>query len=155
MPPYLQKRWIASTHALQTHAVAERDFESDASRRKRIVPDGASGDRGKIRISHVRKSNPDSCARWGKYCGKRLGRREDQSILSRSQRHSFGVEALTMDLRRGGACYARSLSQTTPCLQSANRRICDLSRNQTGVDYTVYEGEDPVPEKHTLIASQC
>jgi molecular chaperone DnaK len=83
--------------------------------------------------------------------GAGIAGEKTKSILVDITAHSFGVEALAMTYEGERLLYSPIIHRNTPLPVSKSEIFSTYHENQTEVDVTVYEGEDPVPANNTLI----
>ena len=151
--PYLQKTLDCIHHALQD----ARLLPSDIS--KVMLVGGATRTplvhqliQEKLRIVPRWEINPDLIVALGaSIAAASIAGEKTKSILVDITSHSFGVEAVTMTLDGEHLLYAPIIHRNTPLPVSKSEIFSTFYDNQTEVDVTVYEGEDPVPKNNTLI----
>jgi molecular chaperone DnaK len=151
--PYLQKTLDCIHHALQD----ARMLPSEIS--KVMLVGGATRTpmvhqliEEKLRITPRWEINPDLIVALGaSIAATGMAGEKTKSILVDITAHSFGVEALTMTYEGERLVYTPIIHRNTPLPVSKSEIFATFRDNQTGVDITVYEGEDPVPENNTLI----
>jgi molecular chaperone DnaK len=151
--PYLQKTLDCIHHALQD----ARFLPGDIS--KVMLVGGATRTplvhqliHEKLRIIPRWEINPDLIVALGaSVAGAGMSGEKTKSILVDITAHSFGVEAVTMTLEGEQLVYTPIIHRNTPLPVSKSEIFSTYYKNQTEVDITVYEGEDPVPQKNTLI----
>ena len=151
--PYLQKTLDCIHHALQD----ARFLPGDIS--KVMLVGGATRTplvhqliHEKLRIIPRWEINPDLIVALGaSVAGAGMSGEKTKSILVDITAHSFGVEALTMTDEGERLVYAPIIHRNTPLPVSKSEIYSTYYKNKTEVDITVYEGEDPVPQKNTLI----
>ncbi len=106
----------------------------------------------KLRIVPRWEINPDLIVALGaSIAAAGMAGEKTKSILVDITAHSFGVEAVTMTLEGEQLVYAPIIHRNTPLPVSKSEIFSTVHDNQTEVDVTVYEGEDPVPQNNTLI----
>jgi molecular chaperone DnaK len=106
----------------------------------------------KLRIVPRWEINPDLIVAFGaSIAAAGMAGEKTKSILVDITAHSFGVEALTMTDEGERLVYAPIIHRNTPLPVSKSEIFSTYVDNQTEVEITVYEGEDPVPENNTLI----
>jgi molecular chaperone DnaK len=106
----------------------------------------------KLRIVPRWEINPDLIVALGaSIAAASIAGEKTKSILVDITSHSFGVEAVTMTLDGEHLVYAPIIHRNTPLPVSKSEIFSTFYDNQTEVDVTVYEGEDPVPKNNTLI----
>src|ERR1700722_1305491 len=151
--PYLQKTLDCIHHSLQD----ARMLPSDIS--KVMLVGGATRTpivhqliEEKLRITPRWEINPDLIVALGaSIAASGMAGEKTKSILVDITAHSFGVEALTMTLEGERMVYMPIVHRNTPLPVSKSEIFSTSYHNQTGVEGTVYEGEDPVPENNVLI----
>ena len=151
--PYLQKTLDCIHHSLQD----ARMLPSDIS--KVMLVGGATRTpivhqliEEKLRITPRWEINPDLIVALGaSIAASGMAGEKTKSILVDITAHSFGVEALTMSLEGEHMIYMPIIHRNTPLPVSKSEIFSTSYHNQTGVEVTVYEGEDPVPENNVLI----
>jgi molecular chaperone DnaK len=106
----------------------------------------------RLRIVPRWEINPDLIVAFGaSIAAAGMAGEKTKSILVDITAHSFGVEALTMTDEGERLVYAPIIHRNTPLPVSKSEIFSTYVDNQTEVEITVYEGEDPVPENNTLI----
>jgi molecular chaperone DnaK len=151
--PYLQKTLDCIHHSLQD----ARMLPSDIS--KVMLVGGATRTpivhqliEEKLRITPRWEINPDLIVALGaSIAASGMAGEKTKSILVDITAHSFGVEALTMSLEGEHMIYMPIIHRNTPLPVCKSEIFSTSYHNQTGVEVTVYEGEDPVPENNVLI----
>jgi molecular chaperone DnaK len=151
--PYLQKTLDCIHHGLQD----ARFLPSDIS--KIMLVGGATRTplvhqliQEKLRIVPRWEINPDLIVALGaSIAAASMAGEKTKSILVDITAHSFGVEAVTMTLEGEQLVYTPIIHRNTPLPVSKSEIFSTYDDNQTEVDITVYEGEDPLPKNNTLI----
>jgi molecular chaperone DnaK len=106
----------------------------------------------KLRIVPRWEINPDLIVALGaSIAAASMAGEKTKSILVDITAHSFGVEAVTMTLEGEQLVYTPIIHRNTPLPVSKSEIFSTYDDNQTEVDITVYEGEDPLPKNNTLI----
>ena len=151
--PYLQKTLDCIHHALQDahllpSEIAKVMLVGGATRTplvQRIIEE-------KLRLAPRWEINPDLIVALGaSIAGAGIAGEKTKSILVDITAHSFGVEALAMTYEGERLLYSPIIHRNTPLPVSKSEIFATYHDNQTEVDVTVYEGEDPVPANNTLI----
>ncbi len=151
--PYLQKTLDCIHHGLQDARLLPGDIS------KVMLVGGATRTplvhqliQEKLRIIPRWEINPDLIVALGaSIAAAGMAGEKTKSILVDITAHSFGVEAVTMTLEGEQLVYTPIVHRNTPLPVSKSEIFSTYHDNQTEVDVTVYEGEDPVPKKNTLI----
>jgi molecular chaperone DnaK len=151
--PYLQKTLDCIHHALQDARLLPADIS------KVMLVGGATRTplvhrliEEKLRIVPRWEINPDLIVALGaSIAAAGMAGEKTKSILVDITAHSFGVEAVTMTLDGEQLVYAPIIHRNTALPVSKSEIFSTVYDNQTEVDVTVYEGEDPVPQNNTLI----
>ena len=151
--PYLQKTLDCIHHALQdAHLlpgeIAKVMLVGGATRTplvQQIIEE-------KLRLAPRWEINPDLIVALGaSIAAAGIAGEKTKSILVDITAHSFGVEALAMTYEGERLLYSPIIHRNTPLPVSKSEIFSTYHDNQTEVDVTVYEGEDPVPANNTLI----
>ena len=151
--PYLQKTLDCIHHALQdAHLlpgeIAKVMLVGGATR----TPSVQQIIEEKLRLAPRWEINPDLIVALGaSIAGAGIAGEKTKSILVDITAHSFGVEALAMTYEGERLLYSPIIHRNTPLPVSKSEIFSTYHDNQTEVDVTVYEGEDPVPANNTLI----
>jgi molecular chaperone DnaK len=151
--PYLQKTLDCIHHGLQDAHLLPGDIS------KVMLVGGATRTplvhqliEEKLGIVPRWEINPDLIVALGaSIAAAGMAGEKTKSILVDITAHSFGVEALTMTLEGERLVYTPIIHRNTPLPVSKSEIFSTYYDNQTEVDITVYEGEDPAPENNTLI----
>ena len=106
----------------------------------------------KLRITPRWEINPDLIVALGaSIAAAGMAGEQTKSILVDITAHSFGVEAIVTTLEGERIVYTPIIHRNTPLPVSKSEIYSTCHDNQTEVNVTVYEGEDPVPENNTFI----
>jgi molecular chaperone DnaK len=151
--PYLQKTLDCIHHALQDARLLPGDIA------KVMLVGGATRTplvhqliEEKLEIVPRWEINPDLIVALGaSVAAAGIAGEETKSILVDITAHSFGVEAITMTYEGERMVYSPIIHRNTPLPVSRSEIFSTYQDGQTEVDVTVYEGEDPVPERNTFI----
>src|ERR1700722_3537322 len=151
--PYLHKTLDCIHHGLQDARLLPGDIS------KVMLVGGATRTpmvhqliEERLRIVPRWEINPDLIVAFGaSIAAAGMAGEKTKSILVDITAHSFGVEALTMTDEGERLVYAPIIHRNTPLPVSKSEIFSTYVDNQTEVEITVYEGEDPVPENNTLI----
>ena len=151
--PYLQKTLDCIHQALQDAHLLPSDIS------KIMLVGGATRTplvhqliQDKLRIVPRWEINPDLIVALGaSIAAASMAGEKTKSILVDITAHSFGVEALTMTFEGEQLVYTPIIHRNTPLPVSKSEIFSTYNDNQTEVDITVYEGEDPLPQNNTLI----
>jgi molecular chaperone DnaK len=151
--PYLQKTLDCIHHGLQDAHLLPSDIS------KIMLVGGATRTplvhqliQEKLRIVPRWEINPDLIVALGaSIAAASMAGEKTKSILVDITAHSFGVEALTMTFEGEQLVYTPIIHRNTPLPVSKSEIFSTYNDNQTEVDITVYEGEDPLPQNNTLI----
>jgi molecular chaperone DnaK len=151
--PYLQKTLDCIHHGLQDAHFLPSDIS------KIMLVGGATRTplvhqliQEKLRIVPRWEINPDLIVALGaSIAAAGMAGAKTKSILVDITAHSFGVEAVNMTFEGEQLVYTPIIHRNTPLPVSKSEIFSTLHDNQTEVDVTVYEGEDPLPKNNTLI----
>ena len=151
--PYLQKTLDCIHHGLQDARLLPGDIS------KVMLVGGATRTplvhqliEEKLRITPRWEINPDLIVALGaSIAAAGMAGEKTKSILVDITTHSFGVEALAMTEEGERILYAPIIHRNTPLPVGKSEIFSTYRDNQTEVDITVYEGEDPLPENNTFI----
>ena len=151
--PYLQKTLDCIHHSLQDARLLPGDIA------KVMLVGGATRTplvhrtiEEKLRLVPRWEINPDLIVALGaSISGASIAGEKTKSILVDITAHSFGVEALSMTYEGERLVYSPIIHRNTPLPVSKSEIFSTCYDQQTEVDVTVYEGEDPVPANNTLI----
>src|SRR5271165_887694 len=151
--PYLQKTLDCIHHGLQDARLLPGDIS------KVMLVGGATRTplvhqliEEKLRITPRWEINPDLIVALGaSIAAAGMAGEKTKSILVDITTHSFGVEALAMTDEGERVLYAPIIHRNTPLPVGKSEIFSTYRDNQTEVDITVYEGEDPLPENNTFI----
>jgi molecular chaperone DnaK len=151
--PYLQKTLDCIHHSLQDAHFLPGDIA------KVMLVGGATRTplvhrtiEEKLRLVPRWEINPDLIVALGaSIAGASIAGEKTKSILVDITAHSFGVEALSMTYEGERLVYSPIIHRNTPLPVSKSEIFSTCYDEQTEVDVTVYEGEDPVPANNTLI----
>ena len=151
--PYLQKTLDCIHHALQDAHLLPGDIA------KVMLVGGATRTplvhqivEEKLRLAPRWEINPDLIVALGaSIAGAGIAGEKTKSILVDITAHSFGVEAVATTFEGEHLVYSPIIHRNTPLPVGKSEIFSTFHDNQTEVDITVYEGEDPVPANNTLI----
>ena len=151
--PYLQKTLDCIHHALQDARLLPGDVS------KVMLVGGATRTplvhqlvEERLRIVPRWEINPDLIVALGaSIAAAGMAGEKTKSILVDITTHSFGVEALTMTDEGERIVFTPIIHRNTPLPVSKSEIYSTSHDNQTEVEVTVYEGEDPAPENNTFI----
>ncbi len=151
--PYLQKTLDCIHRSLQDAKLIPRDIA------KVMLVGGASRTplvhqmiEENIGITPRWEINPDLIVSLGASISAATHAGEkSKAILVDITPHSFGIEVLRPDFMGGYLEYAPIIHRNTPLPVSRSEGFATTSDDQTTVEVKVYQGEDPNPQKNTLV----